>query len=58
MIRRWAAWLVVLVILAAMAALRLADHKERVHRSHDNVTVHARADSAARPGESGTGVGR
>ena len=32
MIRRWAAWLVVLVALTAMATLRLADRKERIPR--------------------------
>ena len=32
MIRRWVAWLVVLIALTAMATLRLADRKERIPR--------------------------
>jgi hypothetical protein len=48
MVRRWAAWTVVLVILVAMAAVRLADRKERLHRTLSNVTIHE-------PGERGSG---
>lgn len=39
MIRRWAAWLLVLVALTAMATLRLADRRKRTVRPHDNVTL-------------------
>lgn len=40
MIRRWAAWLVVLVALTAMATLRLADRKERIPRPDPSIIRH------------------
>jgi hypothetical protein len=40
MIRRWAAWLVVVAALVAMSVIRLADRKERVPRELSNVTRH------------------
>ncbi len=40
MIRRWAAWLVVLVALTAMATLRLADRKERIPRPDPSFVRH------------------
>ncbi len=40
MIRRWVAWLVVLVALTAMATLRLADRKERMPRPGPSAVRH------------------
>jgi hypothetical protein len=40
MIRRWVAWLVVLVALSAMATLRLADRKERMPRPGPSAVRH------------------
>ena len=53
MIRRWAAWLVVIVVLAAMATARLADRRKRVHRSLSNVTVLERSDASPAPAADG-----
>ena len=47
MMRRWAAWGLVLLVIAVMSAIRLADRKDRVPRSHDNVTVRATAAGPA-----------
>lgn len=37
MVRRWGAWLLVLAVLAAMAALRLTDSKVRVGREPEGL---------------------
>ena len=47
MSRRWTAWLIVLLVIVAMSAIRLSDRKERVRRAHDNVTVHTPEDGDA-----------
>ena len=39
MIRRWAAWFVVVVALAAMAVLRLTERKQRIPREKVGVST-------------------
>jgi hypothetical protein len=56
MVRRWAAWTVVLIVLVAMAAARLADRKERVHRELSNVTMREPGSGAAGAEESHDGA--
>ena len=55
MIRQWAAWLAVVVVLIAMSAIRLADRKERVHRGLSNVTQNEPSDRGPASGASGGG---
>ena len=47
MVRRWAAWLVVLVALTTMATLRLADRKERIARELSTVRYHTPSQSGS-----------
>ncbi len=55
MIRRWVAWLVVLVALTAMATLRVADRKERIPR--DDPSARFRAPSQSGSSSNVTGGG-
>ena len=55
MIRRWVAWLVVLIALTAMATLRLADRKERIPREVPSDRYHAPSQSGSSPNVTGGG---
>ena len=47
MVRRWAAWLVVLVALTVMATLGLADRKDRIPRDPPTVRYDAPSPSGS-----------
>ena len=56
MLRRWTAWLVVLVALTAMATLGLADRKERIPRDPPTVRYHAPSQSGSSQSGSSSNV--
>ena len=55
MIRRWVAWLVVLVALTAMATVRLTDRKERIPRDVPSARYHTPSQSGSSSNVTGGG---